>query len=172
MAIAGIAAVTSVAIAGFAVWPSGGEPSAAALVRDAVAALDEITSYQAVGEEVEPGVRNEAWSIRVDGDDAAFVSRAVFAQGPIEESGVTYLGDAVYVTAEGQTEIRSRAPADGIDTRFHELLAALNSALDGADVTEASTETVAGVEMTRYYVGLTERSIASLSAGGAVDLID
>ena len=149
-----------------------GEPSAAALVRDAAEASMEITSFQAVGEEVEPGVRNEAWSIRVDGDDAAFVSRAVFAQGRNEESAVTYLGDAVYVTAQGQTEIRSRVPADRIDTRYHELLAALTAAIDGADVTEASTETVGGVEMTRYYVGLTERSIASLSAQGAVDLID
>jgi hypothetical protein len=161
-AIAGIGAVASVVIAGFAVRPSGGEPSAAALVRDAVEALNDINSYSAIGEEVEPGVRTEAWSILVDGDDAAFASRVV-AQGRLEESAVTYLGDAVYVTAQGETEIRSRAPADGIDTRYHDLLAALTSALDGADVTEASTETVAGVEMTRYYVGLTEQSIASLS---------
>jgi hypothetical protein len=169
-AIAGIGAVASVVVAGFAVWPSGGEPSAAALVRDAVEALDDINSYSAIGEEVEPGVRNESWSILVDGDDAAFTSRVV-ADGRFEESAVTYLGDAVYVTAQGQTETRSRAPAGGIDTRYHDLLAALTSALDGADVTEASTETVAGVEMTRYYVGLTEQSIASLSGGGTVDLI-
>ena len=126
-------------------------------MRDAVEASKEITSYQAIGEEVEPGVRNDAWSIRVDGDDAAFVSRAVFAQGRIEETAVTYVGDAVYVTAQGQTEIRSREPADGIETRYHELFAALTAALDGADVTVASADTVGGVGMTRYYVGLTER---------------
>jgi hypothetical protein len=169
VALAGIAAVASVAIAGFAVWPSGGEPSAAALVRNALERLKDISSYQAVGEEVEPGVRNETWSILVDGDDASFVSR-VSAGGRTEESVVTYFGDAVYITARGQTELRSRVPADGTDTRYHELLAALTAALDGADVIEASTEIVAGVEMTRYYVGLTEQSIASLS-GGAVDLI-
>ena len=155
-------------VAGFAVWPSGGEPSAAALVRDAAAAsMSSLPSGRS--EKRSSRAWNEAWSIRVDGDDAAFVSRAV-SQGRNEESAVTYLGDAVYVTAQGQTEIRSRVTADRID-RFHELFAALNAALDGADVTEASTETVAGVEMTRYYVGLTEQSIASLSAGRAADLI-
>jgi hypothetical protein len=171
VAIAGIAAVASVAIAGFAVWPSGGETSAAAIVRDAVEALDDIDSYQALGDEVEPGVRNEAWSLRVDGDDAAFFSQTVFAEGGGAESAVTYLGDTVYVTSQGQTELRPRPSAAGIDTRFHELLAALTAALDGAEVTEASSETVNGVEMTRYYVVLSEQSIASLSAGGTIDLI-
>jgi hypothetical protein len=170
VAVAGLAAAASLAIGGFVVWPSGGEPAAAAVVRDAVDTLEEFTSYQVIGSEFEPGVGRVAWTLRVSGDDVSYASRAVLADGRVDMSGITYLDDTVYTTADGQTEVRPRQPVDNIDTRFHDLYTALTAALDGADVTEAMTETFHGVEMTRYYVALTERSFASLSAGGGIDI--
>lgn len=169
--VAALVAAATIAIAGFAIWQSGDEPSATAIVRDAVEGLEEIDAYEVIGTEFEPGVGHESWSVRVDGDDATMYRRAI-VDGRIEESVVTYVEDVVYVTSDGQTEVRPRTPTDRIESRYDELAAVVAAALRDAEVTVGNIDTFGGVEMIRYYVGLTEGSIAALSDGGLGDVID
>jgi hypothetical protein len=167
---AAVAAATILAIGGIVVWDPGGEPTAAAIVREGVEALDEFATYEVSGEEHAANWQIDTWSIRVSGDDAFFFNRSIGGTG--KESVVTYHDGFVYTTADGQTEVRPRTAADRIETRYDELAAAVLAALEGAEVTEATTSTFGGVEMVRYLVGLSERSIASLSNGGNGSLID
>jgi hypothetical protein len=163
--VAGVAAATAIVVtSAVALWPPGDGHSAAAAVRRAAEALDDVRSFEVEGTEVLPDIATTTFAVHIDGDDFEAVNESSSADGHVEEWTITAVDGVGYLTADGRTERFPLRPADGLDVPYGELSAALIAALDGADVTDGGTETVDDVVTTRYDIALSDGSTAALGA--------
>jgi len=152
---ASAAAVVAVLAVGLAVFSPGSTQSAEAQVRAAVANVASAEDFRVNMTSPDPSVPGGVIEGEIDGENMHLQAGSMElylvdgAEWEVEDGNVTYLG----VTEEDYYGPYGEASS-----------AVINAGLQSGDVTDDGTETINGVETTRYTIGIDDAAHAALAA--------
>lgn len=161
-AFAAMAAVTlaACAVGASILWIDA--PTAHAEVSDAAAALGEVHSLEGERLITSPDVVGRS-AIAVSGSDYQVRSEAIYADGHVEASDRTVIGDRVFESSGDGTEV-STIEQPQRNAPFGEASAAVvKAATTGAAVTRSGSAEVDGIASTRYEVAVGGKATDALA---------